>query len=443
MLRFAERKILDWYENDSRKPLVLRGARQVGKSTLVRNFCQNHKLNLVEINLEKNKLFSLEKNLNIEVILEEIEMISKKNISSPNTVLFIDEIQEQPTALTALRYFYEERPNLPIIAAGSLLEFVLNDKAISVPVGRIEYLKLGPMTFAEFLYAINENKLADITLSGKKVNQGPHEKLFELLKKYYFIGGMPEAVKVYAETKSLLKVRKVQSNIIKAYREDFLKYTKGMQYQRVARVFDYIPFNLGRKVKFSNIDSDFKSRDLKVAIELLRHARVALSATHSNCSGLPISGQKDESVFKLYFLDLGLACAIQDISWDALLSDKELISKGALAEQFVAQHLSCSEFNLISDELFYWLKDKDISKAEVDFVIQLGTELIPIEVKSEKSGRLRSLLQFVKEKKSKYCIKISTEELQLTEMPNSTSKLLTVPLYSIETLEILCEEYCR
>ncbi len=429
MIRNAETDLLNWFKKkSSRKPLVLRGARQVGKSTLVRQFCLNNKIDIIELNLEKLKLKSIINKFDIPSLLEEIEFITKKSFSSKNILLFIDEIQEQPRAFEILRYFYEETPQIPVIAAGSLLDLMLNDEQVSVPVGRIEYYKLGPMTFTEYLLAVGENRLCDLIQNQKSVPEIAHHLLIEHLQKYMFIGGMPESIKTYIETKSLLEVRKIQNDLINSYQEDFIKYSKKNNIVRVSKVFNYIPFNLGKKIKFASIDSEEKARDLKYAIELLKFSRIAIAAVHTNCSGLPISAQSDEKIFKLYFLDIGLVGAMTDLQWTDLISKDSHLLKGPLAEQFVAQHLYQLHHHNITDPLYYWLRDKDSNKAEIDFVIQEKSKIIPIEVKADKNGKLKSLIQFNIEKKPQIAFKICTDQLK------KEGNLITLPLYLIENI---------
>lgn len=452
LYRLLEKKLENWYQNPHRPPLVLRGARQVGKSTLVKNFCQNNDIQIIELNLERKKLNSFERSdYSIPDVLEEIEVTYKVELiekPSKKILLFIDEIQEQKNAFGFLRYFFEEVPHLPVIAAGSLLEFLLTEDEISVPVGRIEYLKMGPMSFSEFLLALDENllvkKMSDWAQKRKTISEVVHKSLLNLFQKYLLVGGMPKAVLMYKKTKSLLQVRKIQKEILQTYKDDFMKYSrKTSQLEMLSKVFDYVPFHLGEKVKYSEIDQDSKSRDLKRAIELLVFAKVITPVVHSNASGLPLSFYKDENVYKLYFLDIGLVGAILETPLHESLAIMDTAS-GPLAEQFVAQHLQWYLNTDIHFQVFYWMKDKVPSKSEIDFMFQSGTQIYPIEVKAGTAGKLKSLHQFCVEKKTKIAFQISLHPFQVEsvqyriyqnqEKIELSGKLVKLPFYLIEYL---------
>lgn len=430
MYRYLQGYLKKWLEQKNRKPLILRGARQVGKSTLVKQFATQEKLKLIEINFEKKIFPSFRSSeINMEKIILEIETSFNCSLNK-DTLIFLDEIQKCPEALKVLRYFYEEYSFIPIIAAGSLLEFVLEDTKIEIPVGRIEYLYMGPMSFSEFLLAQNKNKLVEVfTNSRKQIEnilnhdnrdllnpsqlnssffpQGVFELLTEEFKTYLYVGGMPEAVKVYAETKDLNLVRKVQNSIISTYKDDFHKYAKKSEVARMDIIFEKLPIMVGKKMKYSELDSDMQSRDIKKVLHLLKLARVIHFCHHTHCSGFPLSASKDMNTFKIYFLDVGLYYATIGVRWSQLQSDlkNENLAQGTAAEQFVAQHLAYSSDcsgsrNLTMQEpnLMYWLRDKGSSKAEVDFVLDLGQQVLPIEVKSGKTGQLRSVKQMALEK---------------------------------------------
>lgn len=289
--------------------------------------------------------------------------------------MFFDEIQESPEILTSLRYFYENKPGLKVISAGSLLEFALKAPDFSMPVGRIQYLHLGPMTFFEFLEDLGENALLTALI------EDPHQDfLFETavhkMREYFFVGGMPEAVKVYATSKDPRSVRTVHSSILQTYRDDFPKYSTRAQVPRVEKIFERLPQAIAKKVKYSQLMPEEKSREVKKALDLLFDARVALRCVHSNATGLPLKALSDERILKPYFLDIGLLSASFGIEWSKLmgLSQTELVVKGVLAEQFVAQHLNLRSSADSTPELFYWLRDKNSARAEIDFVIPDNSE---------------------------------------------------------------------
>jgi uncharacterized protein len=451
MFRFAIEDLKTWSKYPRPKPLVIRGARQVGKSTLVKIFCQEEGLELIEVNLEKNKLRELdnETTFSIGKVLSEIELITGKAIGA-KSLLFLDEVQEQSLAFNRLRYFYEDAPGVRVIAAGSLLDVILDEASFSMPVGRIEYYYLGPMTFREFLIAKSEGivlkQLASLSMTSAP-SQALHERLIEILKEYYFVGGMPEAVKTYIETKDMKQVRRVQNDLLQTYRDDIPKYTKGKQGLRVKEVFDYVPANLGNaKVKFSDISAT-NSLHIKEAIEVLHKAQVIIKVLHSTSSGLPLAAGGDPSIMKLFFLDVGLYNAVMDVQWQNLFlaDEEELLTKGNIAEQFIAQHLNQRNPRQ-RNELFYWLRDGKSGAAEIDFVISLNGRILPIEVKAGSTGKMRSLWQFLAEKNMNYAVKfdlklrdkflssVSQKVPAGNEVREVHCDLLALPLYSVELL---------
>ena len=299
MKRRAEQDLFEWFHRSSRMPLIIRGARQVGKSTLVKLFCESQKLELIEINLEKEKLKSANaESFSIQNILDEIQFKTKKILNS-RSVIFLDEIQEQPKLLSSLRYFYEERPDVAVIAAGSLLEIALKSENFSFPVGRIEFYHLGPMTFTEYLWATNNQFLSE-KIGNLDFSPGVHESAKEELRKFYYIGGMPKAVKTYVEEKSLISVRRIQDQILQTYIADFPKYNARIQTERIQRVFSSTILQLGKKIIYQRIDPNAQARDTRRIIELLIDARVLLPSYHSDGNSVPLMGESDSSIQKLY-----------------------------------------------------------------------------------------------------------------------------------------------
>lgn len=430
MKRVATAYLSRWYQDKKSKPLIIRGARQVGKSTLVRLFCQDNGLNLIEINFEREKLKSLEnEDFSLEALLDEIQL-KKRQALTENSLLFFDEIQESPRMLKLLRYFYEEKPNLRVVAAGSLLEIALKAQDFSFPVGRIQFLHLGPMNFREFLWATGQEYL-DEMLMNKKMTDEVHQAGLVALKNYYYVGGMPEAVKEYAESKSLVRVREIQSQIIQAYTADFPKYNQRISVQRIARIYANIAQNLGKKIVFSKIDEESQSREIKRVLELLVDARVITPCLHTDGNQPPLLASADERIFKLYYLDIGLLGAALDTSLEGI--EKEMKKQdGVFAEQFVGQHLCYSIDQSVAPSLYYYLRDKGSQKSEVDFLLEKNQTIIPVEVKSSAIGHLKSLKLFCEAKKSKLAIKTSLNAFGKHENFSGATELISVPLYAID-----------
>jgi uncharacterized protein len=443
LYRNALLNLKDWHRQQKRKPLVLRGARQVGKTTLVRLFCKNEGYDLIEINLELDiELKVAFKKMDPNLILKDIELYKKKKFGK-KTILFIDEIQTVPEAMQALRYFYEIRPELAVIAAGSLLEFTLADHSFSMPVGRVEYLFLYPMTFGEFLNAKKEKSLVESFYKFKisqDLSELYHKRFLENYFEYLIVGGMPEAVAEYVKSHNMEKVKSIHRTIILNYKNDFSKYSKRIPVSRLEKIFDYVPAHIGQKAKYSQMDSDEQSKSLKLALDLLEKACVVQKIYHSDASGIPIKMGKSETVFKLLYLDVGLVNYDLKLDYQNILEiykteNKELIllHKGLISEQFVGQQLLAAQIEEKLD-LYYWLRERKSSNAEVDYVIQKGLKVIPVEVKFGKNGSIKSLIQFVKEKKGPLALKFVTDVplVENKKYSDAQFKLISLPIYFAE-----------
>jgi uncharacterized protein len=432
-------KLLEWKNSPYRKPLILRGARQVGKSYLIREFAKNEYKNSVEINLElQPELKTCFNTKDPYKILKNIQLVLNREIIVDRTILFIDEIQECPEAILTLRYFFELMPELHLIAAGSLLEFALNSEDFRSPVGRIEYLHLYPLNFEEFLDALGENLvlnfLHDVKLADEFANS-LHEKLLDLYVSYLLVGGMPEAIKVYIETKNFMTVKKIQLSLLQTYRNDFSKYANHTKQKYLEKVFYHIPVVLGNKVKYANIDKDVPSRELKNAIDLLENAGVIHRILSTSKAQLPLSYYAKDNFYKLIFMDIGLVLKVTGLEETVLTSPNLLgVYEGGMAEQFVGQELIANCDPVEKAKLFNWERMKPSSTAEIDYLFVYRSNIYPIEVKAGKTGSLKSLQIYTKENQNSISIRYSKLPLSFHE------GLLSIPLYMIAETERLIDE---
>ncbi len=430
-----------WFKKNDRMPLIIRGARQVGKSTLVRLFCEAYQLDLLEINLERGLLKSVDKeHVKLEEVLDEIQLRTQKKWHN-RSVIFLDEIQEQPSLIKFLRYFYEERPDIAVISAGSLLEIALKDEKFSFPVGRVEFQHLGPMTFTEFLQATGHQFLAEKILS-KDFSDAVNDLAKNEFRNYLYVGGMPQAVKVYVETKSLLRAREIQEQILQTYMADFPKYNQKINYDRIQRVFKSAGHQLGKKLIYQRLDEHSQSRDVRRIVELLIDARVLLPCFHSDGNSVPLGGESDLSIQKIYFLDIGLINCLIKTDLDIIDAEmkNDFNTKGMLAEQFVAQHLAYLDGPFQPPHLHYWLRDKGPQKGEVDFLIEKGQKIIPVEVKSTSIGHMKSLFYFIKEKNKTDAIRLSLAVFSKQDISHKienkivSGQLTNLPIWAVETI---------
>ena len=447
MYRSAERALAQWLATPQRKPLVIRGARQVGKSTLVRQFARSSHLHLNEINLERHPdLDPVFQTLDLTHIRRELQGLLSRPLMAPGSLLFLDEIQATPHALPALRYFFEDHPELPVIAAGSLLEFVLSEHAFTMPVGRIQYFHLGPMSFEEFLAELDPPLLAHLQdyTPEDPLPQTVHTRLSACQREYLLVGGMPEAVAAYSSSRHLADVTPVHRSIVDTYQDDFAKYSTTRVRLRLQRVFNHVPRAVGRKVKYTQINREETARELRAAIDLLSNARVIAPVFHSTCSGVPLHADVDWRTYKLLFLDIGLMNRLCGLDWAALkeLDDRQLINEGAMAEQFVGQHLLYLEEGWETPRLNYWLREGRSANAEVDYAIARGARVVPVEVKAGTSGTLRSLHQFALAKGTSLAVRFDLNPPTVQSIGHQVGgtgqrvemTLLSLPLYLVGQL---------
>lgn len=396
MRRLIDAELLQWKDNEHRKPLLLRGARQVGKTWSLKEFGKKRFESVATLDFERNPNLRMlfDRDLSAARICADLEVLLKQKITPGRTLLFFDEIQACPRAITALRYFYEELPELHVVAAGSLLEFALKDT--SFPVGRIQFLNLYPLSFTEYLEAIG-NAPAAVALLGDPadISAAVHNHLREELKRYFFIGGMPAAVKAYAETGSLQDSFEIQREIIESYRMDFAKYTPQVDRYCLDAVFSSLAQSVGQQIKYARLGEGYANPTLKKAFAALCLAQVVRRIPSVNPSGLPLGANASVKIFKSLLLDVGLMRCLSGMPDDLEYARSDLLAiyRGAMAEQFVGQEMLVAQ----NSGLYYWSRQAKSSAAEVDYLLVLDGKIHPVEVKSGATGSLKSLHQFMAE----------------------------------------------
>ncbi|RQW79595.1 MAG: DUF4143 domain-containing protein [Geobacter sp.] len=436
MKRLVEKQVLEWKNSARRKPLVLRGARQVGKTWLAVNILGKQFERCIKIDLEKRRdLHALfQGSLDPKEIVEGLE-ISEGRILPGKCLLFFDEIQACPRAIMALRYFYEDMPELHVIAAGSLLEFAFSD--ISVPVGRLQYLEIFPMTFYEYLLALGKEPMAEHTLTSDKAVSEPIRKLIlNELKKYFFIGGMPECVRTYRESGSMVEVFQVQSEILDAYRDDFSKYGARVDSVCLDAVLLNVARSIGEQLKYTRLNEGVSYQLNHKAFDLLVKARVVHKISACNPSGLPLGATANPKKFKACLSDIGLMQRLCKVPVELEMKQDNLLSlyRGRLAEQFVAQELLAWQ----NSELYYWARDARGSSAEIDYLTVRDGLIYPVEVKSGSGGSMKSLHLMLKQYPN--CpAGLVLHGGPYGEMPEQ--KLVFMPIYGAATAGDLREYY--
>ncbi|MBI4373508.1 MAG: ATP-binding protein [Deltaproteobacteria bacterium] len=403
MERHILQNFVRWKEGSHRKPLIVRGARQVGKTYAISEFGRRYYSGVLSFDFEKNRSLRkiFEGDLTAGNLLVQLEIAANKKIL-PDTLLFFDEIQLCPPALMALRYFYEERPDLHLIAAGSLLEFEM--EKISFPVGRVEFEWMAPLSFGEFLQATGNEALLEQRPdldSTKKIPDFLHEKFLEQLRLYSLVGGMPEAVLRYGETKSLYEVARVHQNLIHAFSQDILKYERMIRIDSLSNLLEKIPRTVGGQVKYSHLMSVGEEESLyeiKKNLKVLEKSLLVHKVVSSSAQGLPLAFESQQKVFKYLFVDIGLMQSLCGIQAQDVLQSKDLLDiyEGALCEQLVGQEL-LSAGGSWQQKLYYWSRQKKSSNAEVDYLMVRNGKIYPLEVKKGPEGRLKSLHLFLEE----------------------------------------------
>ena len=426
MKRYAMKNLEKWKNDKNHKPLIIQGARQVGKTWLMREFGAQHFTKTAYFIFEKNERLQniFKGDLDVQRILDSLSILAGFKIM-PNTLILFDEIQECPEAITALKYFYEQLPEYYIISAGSLLGVALHS-GLSFPVGKVNFMTLYPLSFYEFLDAIGENmKLEQLEQGNFDILKPFHNDLIELLKKYLFIGGMPEAVLSYATEKDLYKVRKIQNEILTSYQNDFSKHIPLNEQAKLKMLWASIPTQLAKENKkfmYGKIEHGARAKEFENAIAWLEACGLIHKVYRIKKPDLPLSAYKDLAAFKIFMTDVGLLSAMSNLDARILLDKNDIFEefKGALTEQYVLQQLIP-----YSDELTitYWSNESNTN--EIDFVVQYENEVIPIEVKAATNLQAKSLKWYIEKYKPQKALRFSAADYKQNEV------VIDYPLYAI------------
>lgn len=423
----------EWKNDSNRKALLIRGARQVGKTYSVRELGKTFRYYL-EVNFEEEravKQFFVD-SLNPAVLCQKLSAYFAVPIRPGETLLFFDEIQECPEALSSLRFFYEKMPNLHVAAAGSLLEFVISEIP-SQGVGRVHSIYMYPMSFDEFLEAVGEKQLIELknhAAADRPLDEVFHKRLIDYLKIYNIIGGMPEVIKKYVTSKDILFCQEKLSDLIGTLRDDFAKYKKRSPLQRLREVFDSIALQAGGKFKYSNIDSHSSHNSLKEALDLIVQAGLAYKIYHTSAQGLPLGAQIRINKFKVILFDTGIHQKVLGLNMADIIAAQEInaINKGSIAEVFTGLEIIKNSPPDSEGRLYYWHKEKRASNAEIDYLIPCGSQIVPIEVKSGIRGKMQSMRIFMAEHNSEKGIRLSLENFA------RYGNIDIYPLYAIKNI---------
>ena len=450
--RIIDSYLIEWASRPSHKPILLRGARQVGKSTAVRHLGEQFKY-YVEINLEKQPAYKtlFSNNLDVTQIVPQMAAMCGIPIIPNETLLFIDEIQDCKEAIMALRFFKEDLPDLHVIAAGSLLEFVLDDIP-TFGVGRIHSMFMFPMTFDEFLLANGENLLLDARNQASSTSPLAvplHEKLIGLMRRFLLVGGMPEAVAKWVETHDYLQCQEVQDDILTGYEADFPKYKKKVDPQLLSSTMKSAAAQATKKFVYARVPGEYRTAEVKKALELLTKAGILIPVTHTDANGLPLGEEKDESTRKILLLDTGLMLRLLNMSSGDITaittqiltaSAADLVNKGPMAEMLAGLELLHYLSPNLHHELFYWVRQAKNSTAEVDYILPHNMEVLPVEVKAGVQGGMKSLWDFMREKKLSQAVRCSLENFGQFDYvdpkaDNTVRHVTIVPLYAISQMK--------
>ena len=429
MYRIAIEKLYKWKNSKRRKPLIIEGARQVGKTWLMKEFGKQAYADTVYINFDSNSrmadLFSAD--LDTDRLIMGLELYAGRKINPENTLLIFDEVQEVPRALASLKYFYENAPQYHIVCAGSLLGIALH-QGTSFPVGKVDFLKLYPLSFSEFLMATGNERFAEL-LKNKDYEMITSFKqtYIDALKHYYFIGGMPEAVQSFAESKDFNEVRAIQKRILAAYEQDFSKHAPNEIVPKIRMLWNSIPSQLARENKkfiYGLVREGGRAREYETAIMWLSDCGLVHKVSRVNAAGIPLKAYEDLKAFKLFVVDVGLLGCMTGLRQRTLLDGDDLFVefKGALTEQYV-----CQQLKTIEDlGVYYYTNDR--GSCEIDFVVDTGEQIVPIEVKAETNLRAKSLKTYRERFEPELSVRTSMADYKKDDW------LLNLPLYAIENI---------
>lgn len=450
MIRKDLSELTAWLKQENHKPLILRGVRQSGKTWLVRELAKIQGKHLIEINFENRpELWSLFANNDVKTTWTRLETLLKEAPAErADCLLFLDEVQAKPEILARLRWFYEELPELAVIAAGSLLDFVLRDHTFSMPVGRVQYFYLEPLSFYEFLQADQQSALVSYlkqwTLS-ETIPEAIHQTTIQAIENYCVVGGMPEAVQTWISTHSYVRVNQVHHHLLTAYQDDFAKYPLRMLPERLRETLLAIPRLLGKKFTYTQVNPEVKSQIIANVLDLLQLARVAHRVQAVAADGVPLGAKPKTRYFKIILCDIGLVNVIVGSSFEKI-THLSFVNNGEIAEQLVGQLLRKNFPSYQDPVLYYWQREGQ-SNAEVDYVIQYHDKIIPVEVKAGSTGSLRSLHYFMYTRHLKFAIRIYSGPANMTPVHTKLNtgesvsyRLLSIPFYLIEMLPNILDQ---
>lgn len=434
MYRIAIEKLYQWKESKRRKPLIIEGARQVGKTWLMKEFGEKAYQDTIYINFDSNSRMSelFSEDLNVDRLIMGIELYAGKKIDPAHTLLIFDEVQEVPKALSSLKYFYENAPQYHIVCAGSLLGIALHG-GTSFPVGKVDFLNLYPLSFKEFLMATTGERFAELLENQDYQMVNAFKQTFiDALKQYYFVGGMPEAVESFVEEKDFNEVREIQKRILSAYEQDFSKHAPIEIVPKIRMVWNSIPSQLAKENKkfiYGLVREGGRAKEYETAIMWLCDCGLIHKVSRVNAAGLPVKAYEDLKAFKMFLVDVGLLGCMTGLRQRTLLDGNELFTKfkGALTEQYV-----CQQLKTIQDlDIYYYTNDR--GSCEVDFVVDTGEEIVPLEVKAEVNLKAKSLKNYHEKYNPPISIRTSMADYKKEDW------IVNLPLYAIEELKTWSE----